>query len=32
VLDSHLFVEAIAIISVDLAPKKYSFPEAVLSG
>jgi hypothetical protein len=29
VLDSHLFVEALAMVAIDISPSTYTFPEAV---
>jgi hypothetical protein len=29
VIDTHLFVEALAMVCIDIAPSDYSFPEAV---
>lgn len=31
VIDAHLFVEALAMVCIDIAPSDYSFPEAVNS-
>lgn len=30
VIDAHLFVEALAMVCIDVAPPEYSFPEAVV--